>query len=149
MSDEYILILKLHHYSAKGWKQPKQDDFIYDLTSYDSIEELYLIADVLITDYSSVMFDYAILDRPILLFTYDLNVYRDKLRGLYVDIEENRPGPMLFTSDEVENAIVNLNQTEKESASLRKKFQEKFLQYECENSSEKIFNEVMSKKKGE
>ena len=147
LSDEYILILKLHHYSAKGWKQPKQDDFIYDLTSYDSIEELYLIADVLITDYSSVMFDYAILDRPILLFTYDLNVYRDKLRGLYVDIEENRPGPMLFTSDEVENAIVNLDQTEKESASLRKKFQEKFLQYECENSSEKIFNDVMNKKK--
>ena len=139
----------MHHYSAKGWKQPKQDDFIYDLTSYDSIEELYLIADVLITDYSSVMFDYAILDRPILLFTYDLNVYRDKLRGLYVDIEENRPGPMLFTSDEVENAIVNLDQTEKETSSLRKKFQEKFLQYECENSSEKIFNEVMSKKKGE
>ena len=93
------------------------------------------------------MFDYAILDRPILLFTYDLNVYRDKLRGLYVDIEENRPGPMLFTSDEVENAIVNLDQTEKESASLRKEFQEKFLQYECENSSEKIFNDVMNKKK--
>lgn len=148
LSDEYVLVLRLHHYSANGWKQPKQDDFIYDLTNYDSIEELYLISDILITDYSSVMFDYAVLDRPIILFTYDLDIYRDKLRGLYVDIEENRPGPMLFTSDEVENAIVNIDQTEKETSHLRKKFQEKFLQYECENSSEKIFNAVMGKKKG-
>ena len=77
-----------------------------------------------------------------------MDIYRDKLRGLYVDIEENRPGPMLFTSDEVENAIVNIDQTEKETSHLRKKFQEKFLQYECENSSEKIFNAVMGKKKG-
>ena len=147
LSDEYVLVLRLHHYSIRGWEQPKQDDFIYDLSRYDSIEELYLISDILITDYSSVMFDYAILDRPIILFTYDLEVYKDKLRGLYVDIEENRPGPMLFTSDEVENAIVNLDKLEEETSSLRKKFQEKFLQYECENSSEKIFNEVISKKK--
>ena len=93
------------------------------------------------------MFDYAVLDRPILLFTYDLEVYRDKLRGLYVDIEENRPGPLLFNSDELEEAIVNIDQTEKETGHLREKFKEKFLQYECENSSEKIFNEVISKKK--
>lgn len=147
LSDEYVLVLRLHHYSVKGWKQPKQDDFIYDLTSYESIEELYLISDILITDYSSVMFDYALLDRPILLFTYDLEVYRDKLRGLYVDIEENRPGPMLFNSDELEDAIVNIDQTEKETAYLREKFKEKFLQHECENSSEKIFNDMISKKK--
>ena len=147
LSDEYVLVLRLHHYSVKGWKQPKQDDFIYDLTKFESIEELYLISDILVTDYSSVMFDYAVLDRPILLFTYDLEVYRDKLRGLYVDIEENRPGPLLFNSDELEEAIVNIDQTEKETGHLREKFKEKFLQYECENSSEKIFNEVISKKK--
>lgn len=144
LSKDYILILRLHHFSVKGWKQLLKDDFIYDLSDYGSVEELYLVSDVLITDYSSVMFDYAILDRPMILYTYDLDEYRDKLRGLYVDIEDNAPGPILFTSKEVENAILNLKQTEDETSILRKKFQEKFIQYECEDSSKKIFNEVMS-----
>ena len=60
----------------------------YDLTDYESIEDLYIITDILITDYSSVMFDYAVLDRPMLFFTYDLDEYRDKLRGFNIDIEK-------------------------------------------------------------
>ena len=143
LSDEYILILRLHHLSASGWKQPPKDDFIYDLTDYDSVEELYLISDILVTDYSSVMFDYAILDRPIFLFTYDMEEYRDKLRGMYFDIEELAPGPIVYTSKELEEAIINIDETEKESRALRHRFQDKFLQYECANSSEKIFDEVM------
>ena len=143
LSDEYVLILRLHHFSAKGWKQPPQDDFVYDLTDYDSIEEIYLISDIMITDYSSVMFDYAILNRPIILFAYDLDEYREKLRGLYVDIEDNAPGPILYTSQEVENAILNIDETIAESRPAFKKFQDKFIQYECENSSQRIFDEVM------
>ena len=65
-SDEYVLILRLHHFSAKGWKGVPADGFVYDLTDYESIEDLYIITDILITDYSSVMFDYAVLDRPML-----------------------------------------------------------------------------------
>lgn len=145
LSDEYVLILKLHPFSVRGWKQPPNDDFIYDLSRFDSIEELYLISDILITDYSSVMFDYSILNRPILLFTYDLDEYKDKLRGMYLDITENRPGPILFTSKEVENAIINIEQTEKENYEFRQKFIEKFNQYERENSSELIFNEVFKR----
>ena len=143
LSDEYILILRLHHLSASGWKQPPKDDFIYDLTDYGSVEELYLISDILVTDYSSVMFDYAILDRPIFLFTYDMEEYRDKLRGMYFDIEELAPGPIVYTSKELEEAIINIDKTEKESKAQRKRFQDKFLQYERENSSQMIFDEVM------
>lgn len=73
---------------------------MYDLTDYESIEDLYIITDILITDYSSVMFDYAVLDRPMLFFTYDLDEYRDKLRGFNIDIEKEAPGPLLYTSDE-------------------------------------------------
>ena len=147
LSDEYILILRLHPFSATGWKQPPEDEFIYDLTSYDSVEEIYLVSDILITDYSSVMFDYAILDRPIFLFTYDMEEYGDKLRGFYFDITKNAPGPILFSSDEVLNAIENIDKTEKETKDLRRKFQDKFLPFECENSSEKIFNDVMKGQK--
>ena len=108
-------------------------------------EDLYLVSDILITDYSSLMFDYAILDRPIILFTYDMEEYKDKLRGMYIDIRDNKPGPILYTSKEVEDAIVNIDETEKEYKKFRDAFREKFDQYECGNSSEKIFN-IMFKK---
>lgn len=143
LSDEYVLILRLHHFSATGWKQPPKDDFIYDLTDYDSIEELYLVSDMLVTDYSSVMFDYAILDRPIFLFTYDMEEYRDKLRGMYFDIEEMAPGPIVYTSEELEKAIINISETENETKALRERFQKEFVPFECANSSERIFDAVM------
>lgn len=143
LSDEYILILRLHHLSFKDWTAPKNDDFVYDLSRYDSIEELYLVSDLLITDYSSVMFDYANLDRPMILFTYDLKEYREKLRGFYMDIIENRPGPLVYTSKELETSILNIDEIEKEYGPIRQKFREKFNQYESGNSSQKIFDEVM------
>lgn len=59
---------------------------------YNDIAELYLVSDLLITDSSSVFFDYANLKRPILFYTYDLEGYRDKLRGFYLDIEKNYRG---------------------------------------------------------
>lgn len=145
LSDEYILILRLHHLSFKDWTSPKNDDFVYDLSRYDSIEELYLVSDLLVTDYSSVMFDYANLDRPMILFTYDLDEYGEKLRGFYIDIIENRPGPLVFTSKELEEAIHNIDELEKEYKPIRQKFRAKFNQYESGDSSEKIFNEVMLK----
>ena len=61
---------------------------------------------MLITDYSSVFFDYANLKRPVLYYTYDLDKYRDVLRGFYLDMEKDLPGPLLLTNDEV---VVELN----------------------------------------
>ena len=143
-SDEYVMILRLHHYAMDAWKPPENNDFVYDFSKYDTIEELYLISDIFITDYSSAMFDYSILDRPILLYTYDLYEYHEKLRGLYFDIKEKKPGPILFTSEEVEDAIKNIDDIEEEYKECRKKFQEEFIHYECENSSEQIFNKLTS-----
>ena len=63
-------------------------DFIYDLSAYDDIHELCLISDILITDYSSVFFDFAHTKNPILFFTPDFNEY-ESTRGLYLDIKKN------------------------------------------------------------
>ena len=144
-SDEYVLILRLHHFSAKGWKGVPADGFVYDLTDYESIEDLYIITDILITDYSSVMFDYAVLDRPMLFFTYDLDEYRDKLRGFNIDIEKEAPGPLLYTSDEVLDAIEHLDETIENSKQRVDAFHEAYIPYECENSSEKVFNMMQGK----
>jgi CDP-glycerol glycerophosphotransferase len=75
------------------------------VTAYPSIADLFLISDVLVTDYSSVMFDFAVTRRPMIFFTYDLETYRDQLRGFYFDFEAEAPGPLLATSDEVIAAL--------------------------------------------
>ena len=118
---------------------------MYDLTDYESIEDLYIITDILITDYSSVMFDYAVLDRPMLFFTYDLDEYRDKLRGFNIDIEKEAPGPLLYTSDEVLDAIEHLDETIENSKQRVDAFHETYIPYECENSSEKVFKMMKGK----
>ncbi|MEV4636225.1 bifunctional glycosyltransferase family 2 protein/CDP-glycerol:glycerophosphate glycerophosphotransferase [Actinoplanes sp. NPDC049548] len=81
------------------------EGFVYDVSTYPDMADLLAAADVLITDYSSVMFDFANTGRPMLFFTYDLAHYRDKLRGFYFDFEQEAPGPLLATSDEVVAAI--------------------------------------------
>ena len=135
----------MHHFSDIVWKGVPAVGFVYDLTDYESIEDLYIITDILITDYSSVMFDYAVLDRPMLFFTYDLDEYRDKLRGFNIDIEKEAPGPLLYTSDEVLDAIEHLDETIENSKQRVDAFHETYIPYECENSSEKVFNMMQGK----
>src|SRR5699024_11949460 len=86
--------------------------FIYDYSNYEEIRDLYVVSDMLITDYSSVFFDYANLGRPMIFYVYDIDNYRDKLRGFYFDFERKAPGPLVTTTDELLQSI-NKTETEK------------------------------------
>jgi CDP-glycerol glycerophosphotransferase len=68
-----------------------------------------LAADVLVTDYSSMMFDFANTGRPMLFYTYDLDAYADEIRGFYFDFVEASPGPLLRTTDELAGALNDLD----------------------------------------
>ncbi|MCE7079210.1 CDP-glycerol glycerophosphotransferase family protein [Streptomyces sp. ST2-7A] len=100
--------------------------FVWDVSAYPDIAELYLIADILITDYSSVLFDYAHSERPMLFFTYDLEHYRDTLRGFYFDFTEKAPGPLLKTSEELVAAIRDIEAVKKEYADRYDRFLKEF-----------------------
>ncbi|WP_189274343.1 bifunctional glycosyltransferase/CDP-glycerol:glycerophosphate glycerophosphotransferase [Kitasatospora griseola] len=81
------------------------DGFVHDVSDYPDMADLSLITDVMITDYSSLMFDFVNTGRPILFFTYDLEHYRDTLRGFYFDFETSAPGPLLADSAQLITAI--------------------------------------------
>jgi len=102
---DHVLLIRGHHHLANDVRAGFHPDFARNVTAYPDITDLLTITDVLITDYSSVMFDFAVTGRPILFFTYDLASYRDKLRGFYFDFEAEAPGPLLATSDEVLAAV--------------------------------------------
>ncbi|WP_305785033.1 bifunctional glycosyltransferase/CDP-glycerol:glycerophosphate glycerophosphotransferase [Symbioplanes lichenis] len=85
------------------------DGFVHDVSGYPDMADLLAAADILVTDYSSVMFDFASTGRPMLFFTYDLAYYRDELRGFYFDFEAEAPGPLLATSAEVVDAVRDID----------------------------------------
>ena len=88
LKDDYVILIRTHYFIADSIDVSDLSGFAYNVSKYDDISELYLISDILITDYSSVFFDFANLKRPMLFFTYDLEKYRDVLRGFYIDIEK-------------------------------------------------------------
>ena len=142
LGEEYVVGLRPHYFSLSGVKWNEIDSRILDMSKGLSIEDCYLIADVLITDYSSVMFDYAVLGKPMIFFVYDLESYRDDLRGFNFDFEKEAPGPLCKTSDEVIDALVNLEQTKREYEQAYEAFREGFGGYEHGNAAERIFEEV-------
>lgn len=102
------------------------NDIIRDYSSYPSVNDLFKVADILISDYSASMADYSILRRPILCFAYDYESYRDE-RGLYVDYEKEMPSGILRTEDDVLHYIKTMNYDE-ECDKTRKMITDKFMQ---------------------
>ncbi len=107
LGDEWVILFRAHYMVANSFDFEKYKGFVFDVSRRDDINELYVISDVLVTDYSSVFFDYANLKRPIIFYMYDLDYYKDELRGFYMDLSE-LPGPI--TTDE-EGLIRAVNET--------------------------------------
>lgn len=108
---------------------------------------MYLASDLLITDYSSVFFDYANLRRPILFFTYDIDKYRDTLRGFYFNFEEVAPGPILMESSEVIDTIENINQLKGVYEEKFEAFYERFCSLDNGTASRQIIKRVFKGEK--
>ena len=85
---EWTILVKLHPHLASKSSEIITDRNVIDVSSFDDIQELLLIADVLLTDYSSLMFDFSITNKPCFLFVPDLIEYKSQDRGLYFDLEE-------------------------------------------------------------
>ena len=111
---------------------------IRDVSSYPDVRFLYLAADVLVTDYSSTMFDFAVTGRPIINFTYDLEYFQNELRGFYFDLAEAAPGPLLSTSDEVLAAIAELSRQPWQPTPRYLQFQETFSSLEDGHATERV-----------
>ncbi len=102
--DSYVLVVKFH-YMVREKNALPCPDFVRTVGEEIEISKLYLLADLLITDYSSVMFDYSILGRPMYFYAYDLENYKDVLRGFYFDFEAEAPGPVVTTTSALIAAI--------------------------------------------
>ena len=140
--DEYVVLLRLHYFVVEKMDLSKYGDFTINGCDYDDITDLYLVSDILMTDYSSVFFDYANLERPILFFTYDIDKYRDVLRGFYLDMEKDLPGPLLPTNDDVVNAIKNIDSIKEQYKDRYKEFYDRFCCVDDGNAAKRVVETV-------
>ena len=149
IGDEYVLLLRTHQYISDRLDTTGLEGFAYNVSQYDDISELYLISDICITDYSSVFFDYANLRRPILFYTYDIEKYKNQLRGFYIDMMSEVPGPLLYTNEEVLEAIKNIDQIEEEYKERYDQFYNRFCHLDDGNASKRCVERVFFNKKDE
>lgn len=100
------LLLVRGHSRTLAFGQDLQADRLIDVTSYPDVADLMLAADLLVTDYSSVMFDFAATGKPMVFYTPDIAHYGDVLRGFYFDLLADAPGPVVTTGADLRAAIV-------------------------------------------
>lgn len=146
LQDDYVVLLRTHHYISDHIDVSGLGDFVINLSSYDDISEIYLISDICITDYSSVFFDYANLKRPILFYTYDFDKYKNQLRGFYIDMNTDVPGPLLYTSEQVVQAIEDIDEITEEYKERYDQFYDRFCCYDDGHASEHVAEAMLAKK---
>ncbi len=140
--NDSVLLLRTHYYIADRLELSGLDDFVYNGSGYGDVSRLYLVSDICITDYSSVFFDFANLKRPLLFFAYDLEDYKEEIRGMYLDMEKELPGPVVQTNDELIDALRHLDEVTEQYRERYERFYDKFCRIDDGNAAERVVQAV-------
>lgn len=133
LKDEYVFIVKYHYLIANQLDFSRFHGFIRTIDS--DITDLYLVSDIHMTDYSSTMFDYAVLNRPMIFYTYDFEEYAEG-RGMYFDFESEAPGPLILDTMQLIDFLKKPDFTPYEEN--YRLFREKFCQWDDGHAAEKV-----------
>lgn len=136
-------LLQRLHYLITSRRPAAQGANLRDVSFYADIAELYLAADVMVTDYSSTMFDFAVTGKPMVFHTYDLADYRDRLRGFYFDFEAVAPGPLVTTAAEVIATLRDLAAVRDRFAAPYEQFQLRYCHLEDGHATERVLARVV------
>lgn len=136
-SRDYVILFSPHYFIANSIDLSKYKGFVFNVARYDEINELYLVSDIIMTDYSSVFFDFANLKRPMLFYMYDFDDYQNNLRDFYISLDE-LPGPIAKTQEELENNLKNIDSIFKNYKKKYEKFNKKYNYLDDGNASERV-----------
>ena len=135
-----VVLLRGHYNSTRQDDVFRGHPRIRDVTRHPDIAELFLAADMLVTDYSSVMFDFALTDRPVVLLVPDLEQYRDVERGFYFDIETTAPGPLVATTGQV----VDVLRGPDAHVAARRAFRDRFCPWDDGRASARVVDHLLA-----
>ncbi|WP_036688789.1 CDP-glycerol glycerophosphotransferase family protein [Paucisalibacillus globulus] len=135
---EYVLLVHLHPY-MKGIANFEENDFFYHIETDFTIQELLSITDTLITDYSTVFFDFSLLNRPIIFYAYDLEEYKDE-RDFYYDYKDLVPGPLVTDT----NSLLAVIKDKDFRSDRIEEFSKRFFDYRDGKSTERVVNDIFN-----
>lgn len=138
-----ILMLRLHYLVSNSFDILQFSDFAIDVSDYDDINDLYLVSNALVTDYSSVFFDYISLDRPIFFYMYDLDMYKSELRDFYFDISD-LPGPIIQQEKELITELKEYLSGQDKYVSKRSAFKKKYPSLDDGNATYRVVKELFA-----
>jgi CDP-glycerol glycerophosphotransferase len=143
LGEDHRLLLRLHYLLGSATPEGELGDFTLNVSAHPDIRDLYLAADVLVTDYSSAMFDFAVTGKPIVFFPYDIDEYRDSVRGFYFDLEAEAPGPVCQTTHGVIEALRDLDAVHAAHAARYVRFRERFCPFDDGAAAARVIDRVM------
>ena len=143
LGPKYVLLVRAHYYYAQD---PRLEELIssgktVDVSNHPRVEDLCLAADVLLTDYSSIMFDYANLDRPIVIYANDWETYK-LTRGVYFDLMAEPPGAVATTPEELAEVFRGGAYRDERATALRAAFRERFCAWDDGHAAERVVRRV-------
>ena len=143
LGEEFVVLVRAHYFYEWDTEQSELErrKQLLNVSRVESVEDLMLAADVLVTDYSSIMFDYANLDRPEIIFAPDWETYRD-VRGVYFDLMELPPGHVATEQQELAELLRSGRYDDAESDRLRARFRETFCEFDDGHAAERVVRRV-------
>ncbi len=143
LGEDHVLLIRGHRQVTEQVRDRVRDGFVVDVSRWPDATDLLLVADVLVSDYSSALFDFAVTDRPILLFAYDLEHYRTTLRGFNFDLEEKAPGPLLADSESLIEAVRNADAVGEQHKEARAAFRAEFCDLDDGRATERVVDRML------
>jgi CDP-glycerol glycerophosphotransferase len=138
--DDAVVLVRGHYNSVRAAEDVDPDNRVIDVTRYPDIADLYVAADALVTDYSSVFFDFVLTDKPMIFLAPDLAEYRDDNRGFYLDYHETVPGPVCLTTAEVVDTLRGPDT----HAERRRAFRAEFAPHDDGKAAARVIDAVLS-----
>ena len=138
LGEDWRFLLRFHPYVARH-AAGLASELVTDVSDYPDLNGLLAASDVLVTDYSSIIFEYSLLNKPMVFYPYDLESFRRQQRGFYVDYERFVPGPIVRNEEQLAEAVKKAPNLDTVSA-----FREKHFDYLDGKSAERLIQGIMN-----
>jgi CDP-glycerol glycerophosphotransferase (TagB/SpsB family) len=143
LGPDWVVLIRGHVHTWDSGSALDQKGVV-DVTTYPDVSDLLTVADVLVTDYSSVMFDWLVTRRPIVFCVPDLDQYARVLRGFYADLLSEAPGPVVRTTDEVATSILELTDDPGRFATDLETWRQRFASMDDGFAGERVVHQMIA-----
>jgi CDP-glycerol glycerophosphotransferase len=141
LGDDHVLLLRLHYLVTEALP-PMRHPSVRDVSLHPDVSDLYLAADVLVTDYSSTMFDFAVTGRPMAFLTYDLADFQHRVRGFYFELADEAPGPLVETTAALVDVVRDLEGTRASHAERYARFRARYCHLEDGRATDRVLERL-------